>query len=99
MSFVSLDDVKFYEFTYTADIYAACEQRGWRCCHQVCSCMKKKSIKKKKKEVQFTAQGKRVKHSRKQQEDVYLHGGSHQVTGTNGASAKISSMGKKEKSG
>lgn len=42
MSFVSLDDVKFYEFTYTADIYAACEQRGWRCCHQVCSCMKKK---------------------------------------------------------
>lgn len=30
----------------------------------------------------------------RQQEDVYLHGGSHQVTGTNGASAKISSMAK-----
>lgn len=33
-----------------------------------------------KKEVRFTAQGKRVRRGRSQQEDVYLHGRYHQVT-------------------
>lgn len=33
-----------------------------------------------KKEVRFTAQGKRVRSRRSQQEDVYLHGRYHQVT-------------------